>query len=102
MQEIDLSYFFQTKSQATDFTRCLAGISEKIYQTNFNLEKVLLDQFGVKKNDKFMALLRENKIYIKLNSVLKSFLMKMQEQIAALPVLSLTLAFEPKEQTLKM
>ena len=101
MNTIDLSPFFQTKIQAADFSSRVATLAEKIYETDFNLEKALMDQFGLKKKDGFMTLLRDNKIASESNTALKQFLTQLQETIAALPVLSLTIAFEPTEKTMK-
>lgn len=98
---MDLSAFFQTKLQSSDFSTRLATISEKIYETNFNLEKALMDQFGLKKKDQFMNLLHDQNVSVEDNTILKNFLNDIQTEIRALPVLSVSLAFEPKEQTLK-
>jgi hypothetical protein len=101
MSAIDLSAFFQTKAQAADFSSRLATLSEKIYETNFNLEKSVMEQFGLKKKDAFMTMLRDQNVAVETNTVLKQFLTDLQKDIAGLPVLSLTLAFEPKDKTLK-
>lgn len=100
MEALDLSIFFRTKAQATDFAARLSAIAEKIYQTEFNLENILMEQFGLQKRDKFMTLLRENNVNTGAPSDIKDFFDKLQEKISSLPVLSLTVAFEPKEQTL--
>jgi F0F1-type ATP synthase delta subunit len=101
METVDLSLFFQTKAQANEFSTRLSLISGKIYNTNFDLEKILLDQFGLKKKDAFISLLRENGIDTKNNSELKKFFSSIIESIAKLPIMSLTIAFEPKEKTLQ-
>lgn len=101
MDQLDLSAFFQTKDQANDFSSRLSFISERIYNTNFNLEKMLIDQFGIKKKDIFITLLRENKIDRKSNSNLKLFFESIIKNIATVPILSLTVAFEPNEKTLQ-
>ena len=101
MDQIDLSIFFQTKAQANEFSTRLSLLSEKIYNTNFNLEKMLTDQFGIKKKDAFISLLRENNIGVKNNSAFKAFLTSIIQMIASLPIVSLTVAFEPKEKTLQ-
>ncbi|HSW87735.1 MAG TPA: F0F1 ATP synthase subunit delta [Candidatus Saccharimonadales bacterium] len=101
MEQLDFSDFFSTKSQANDFCTRLAAVAEQVYQTNFNLEKTLMDQFSLQKKDAIITFLRNNNISVESNSGLKNFLTSMQEKITALPVLSLTVAFEPKEQTLK-
>ncbi len=101
MDELDLSDFFQTKDQANDCIIRLGTLSEKIYNTNFNLEKELTREFGIKKKDAFIKLLRDNNIDTKSNSVLKAFLNTVIEKAKNLPLLSLTVAFAPKEQTLK-
>jgi F0F1-type ATP synthase delta subunit len=102
IEELDLSDFFHTKAEATDFSIHLATLSEDIYQTGFDLEKVLIKQFGLKKKDQFISFLRDNKINIYSNSDLKAFFEKIQQQISNLPVLSLVIAFEPAEETFKM
>jgi len=101
MENLDLSDFFHTKAQATDFSIHLAEISEEIYQTGFDLEKALIEHFGTKKKDQFISLLRDNKINIYTNSYLKAFFDKIQTKISGLPVLTLVIAFEPNEETFK-
>ncbi len=99
--ELDLTPFFKTKAQAMDFNARIGTISSKIYETNFHLESSLLDEFGIQKKDKFMTLLRDNKINPESATALKAFLTKLQAAVNALPVLSMTIAVEPKEKTLQ-
>lgn len=101
MTTLDLSSFFQTKAQASDFTSRVATLADKLYETDFNLETALLNEFGLKKKDAFMAIMRENNVSPDSTSSLKEFFTKLQEQVTSLPVLTLTLAFEPKDQTMK-
>lgn len=101
MDQLDLSFFFQTKAQASDFSARLSLIMEKIYNTTFDLEKTLIDQLGLKKKDAFMSLLRENKIDSKNATAIKTFITSLIEYTNKLPVLSLVVAFEPKEKTLQ-
>jgi F0F1-type ATP synthase delta subunit len=101
MEDLDLSSFFKTQVQSVDFSTRLSAITDKIYKTGFNLEKTLIDQLGIQKKDKFMILLNSNKIQLSSNSALKDFITKVQEKISSLPTISLTIAFEPKEGTLK-
>ena len=101
MDKLDLTDFFKTKTQANDFANRLSTIAEATYQTDFNLEKTLMDQIGIEKKDKLMALLRDNQVNIQSAATLKAFLDKLRESIATLPLVPLKLAFEPKEQTLK-
>jgi len=98
---MDLSIFFKTKTQADDFKNRVAKISEMSYQTNFNLENVLMEQFGLEKKDRFLTLIRDNKIDTTSASHIKAFMDKIQTEIAAIPLVPITVAFEPKEQTLK-
>ncbi len=98
---MDLSNFFKTKTQADDFRTRVAKISEMSYQTNFNLENALMEQFGFEKKDKFITLFRDNKINTTSASHIKAFLEKIQTEMTAIPLVPLTIAFEPKEQTLK-
>lgn len=101
MKNLDLSAFFQTKAQANDFSARIATVSEKIYETDFHLEKALMNQFGLKKKDAFMIVLRDHNVDIEKHTELKKFFEDIQKSIKELPVLTLTLAFEPKDQHLK-
>jgi F0F1-type ATP synthase delta subunit len=61
-----------------------------------------MDQFGVAKTDKFMKLLRDNDIHPESNSSLQEWLKILLAKISSLPIVSLTLAFEPDESTTKI
>ena len=102
MESQDLSAFFYTRKQANDFSARLSDFAEEVYKTDFNLEKVLIDKLGLEKKEKFMILLRDLNVNTSSQSALKDFIAKLQEQISKIPVLSLTLSFEPKEETLKL
>lgn len=102
MQELDLSAFFTTKSQATDFTSRVANLSERMYQTDFVLEKSIRDLFGLQKADTFSVLMREMQVNSQSKADLKLFFTKLLDYTNKLPVLTLTLAFEPNDQSLKI
>jgi hypothetical protein len=99
---IDLSNFFQTRAQANDFSARLETITEQAYHTTFNIEKALMEQFGIAKKDKFLTLLRDNQVGVDQIKPIKDFIKKVQELTASLPVVPITIAFEPKEQTLQL
>ncbi len=101
MDQIDFSEFFSTKAEANDFLSRLTAVSDKIFENEFDLKKMLTEQFGINKSDRLLSLLRENNINTQSFADIKTFLQKMQETISSFPVLSLTIAFEPQEQTLK-
>lgn len=101
MNQLDLSYFFTTKAEANVFLTCISAISDMLFQTNFQLETALYDQLGINKKDRFLTLLRENNINTQSLPSIKEFLQVLKEKIIAMPVLSLTIAFEPQQQTLK-
>ncbi|HZE86613.1 MAG TPA: F0F1 ATP synthase subunit delta [Methylomirabilota bacterium] len=101
METLDLSNFIQTKAEANDFISRLGFIADACYQNNFRLDHALMEQFGVQKKEKFLTLLREHNINSESASALKTFFTSLSEKITGLTVLSLTIAFEPTEQTLK-
>ena len=74
---------------------------KKSIELDFNLEKILQEQFGTRKMDKFISLLREKEIPLESNSPLNKFFGQIQETISTLPLASLTFAIEPNEQILK-
>ena len=101
MEQLDLSGFFLTRQQATDFSTRLAAISAQIYETAFDLDKILLEQLGIQKKDKFLTLLRHNSVPLDSHILIKGFIEKIQEKISTMPVLNLTIAFDPNEKTLR-
>lgn len=101
MEHIDLTDFFQTRQAALDFKSRLSTISEMVYKSDFNFEKALMEQIGIQKKDKFLNILRDNNVSVESTTAIKSFINNLQEKISALPVFTIKLAFEPKEQTLK-
>jgi hypothetical protein len=101
MDQIDFSEFFSTKTEANDFLTTLTTITDTIFQTGFHLETALSEKFGVTISDRLLSLMRQNNINIQSRDELKIFLQKMHDTISILPVLSLTVAFEPQGRTLK-
>lgn len=102
MDEMDLSEFFNTKPQAEDFAARMQLISAQIFEMSFNPQSALLDHFGIKKKDAFMTLMRNNDVNGESRKAIKEFIDKIQIKISSLPVLSLVMAFEPKEETLQL
>jgi F0F1-type ATP synthase delta subunit len=101
MEQFDISDFCSTKAQAMDFVSRLERVTQQIYGTSFSLEKSLQEQFGIQKKDKFMAFLRDNEVNNESNSALGEFMDKIISKINSLPVVNLTMAFEPDQLTLR-
>lgn len=101
MDKIDLSDFFVTKSQANDFAVRLSSIIDQMYTTTFNLEKSLASQFGIQKSDIFLKLLRENNINTASIQSVQDFLKKIQDTVSNLTIITMIIAFEPSDETLK-
>src|SRR5438105_883322 len=101
MQPLDLSPFFKTKAQADDFLWRLDLVSQSIFSSNFSLENALLQRFGQIEKDKFLRFLQAQNVPLENPTQLKQFLEKLKEVVASLPTLTLTLAFQPSENTFK-
>lgn len=101
MEQIDLTDFFSTRSQATDFAARLSLVAEKTYELDFDLEKSLQKQFGIIKKDKFITLLRKNEIPLDSRSDLNSFLENIQNLISDMSTADITLAIDPSDEILK-
>ena len=99
--DTDLTYFFTTKMQAQDFSSRLSSIIERMYVADFNFEKNFSEQFGIAKKDKFITLLRDNKLTPEPNVALKEFLNKLLTEIDSMPVITLKIAFTGREETLQ-
>lgn len=98
---MDLSDFFKTKSQASEFSKHLSTILKNIYTTNFDLEKALIHELGLMKKDSFMKLLHAEKISIQSIQDIAKFLQMILDMIPSLSVVTLTIAFEPTEDSLQ-
>lgn len=101
MNTIDLSDFFTTRSQANDFAVRLSNIIDRIYTTDFNLEKSLTTQFGIQKADIFLKLLREQNINTTSIQAIQDFFKNIQETVSNLSVVTLVIAFEPSDETIR-
>src|ERR1700722_15389285 len=101
MDQIDLSDLFTTKVEANDFLARLTTISEMFFQTSFNLEKALHQHFGVNKSDRIINILRMSNINPESTPAVKDFFIILMTKISTLPVISLTIAFDPQDQTFK-
>lgn len=99
---IDLSSFFQTRAQATDFSARIGNVIQQMYYTNFNIDHALMEQFGIVKKDQLLGLLRDNNIGVDSTKAIKEFFTTLQETITNLQAVPIVLAFEPKDQTMKM
>lgn len=99
--QYDLSEFFITKKQAGNFIQSLSNIINQLFEINFNLEAALTNEFGIDKKDKFINLLRELKMNNSSNEELKNLLLKMQDDVRKLSVVTLTIAYETDETSLK-
>lgn len=102
MQNIDVSQLVKTKAQARELSIRIASVAEQVFQNNFSLEQALSEQFGIQKKDLLLTILRNNQVNTEKPSAMKEFLTKLQEHINTLPVLSITLAVEPTEKTLRI
>jgi F0F1-type ATP synthase delta subunit len=100
MDDLNLSEFFTTKAEATEFSVKLDAIMASIFETKFDLESMLGKYFSISQKDKFLKFLRINKIDPKRPTDLKQFFEKIKETVAGMKVLNLKLAFEPSEKTL--
>ncbi len=101
MNQLDLSDFFKTRSQAQDFVGRLTSILDMIFENDFNFEKTASEQLGMQKKDKLIVLARNNSINIENTQQVKEFISLILTKISSTPVLTLTIAFEPNEQVLQ-
>jgi len=102
MELLDFSEFFRTKSEANAFSDALSAIIDEIYTVDFTVEKALTKQFGLQKKDKLLLLLRQETFNGLSGNQLKECFLRWQSMVAKMPVLSVTLAFEPHDETLKI
>ena len=101
MEPIDLSDFFTTKAEADDFLSQLTTLAEMFFRTNFNFENALTQQLGITKADRFLAVMRANNVNPASLPTVKEFVSVLIQKITTMPVITLTVAFEPNKQVLK-
>lgn len=101
MDILDLSELFNTKPQAVDFSARIEYVIGKVFEKTFNPEKLLLEQFGIEKKEKLITLMRDNRVNLNSRIDIKNFLEKVKEKIDGMTVVSIVIAFEPKEKSLQ-
>jgi hypothetical protein len=101
MENIDLTDFFRTKGEGVDFSQRLSRVGDRIYENDFNLDKSLSEVLGLERKDKFMKILRDNGVSENSKTSLADFIKKILDKISATPIVSLIIAFEPTDETLK-
>lgn len=100
MEKLDLSEFFTTRGQAQSFISNLSSVIDSVYKTDFDLESALSNAFGIEKKDKFISLLTTNSVNTQNKQELKRFFDLLLAKIPEIPILSITIAFEPNEEVL--
>lgn len=100
MEDLNLSEFFTTKSQATEFMVKIDQLMAAIFETKFDLESELSKYFSLSQKEKFLKLLRINKVDPKKPTELKQFFEKIKEAASTMKILTIKLAFEPTEKNL--
>lgn len=100
MDELNLSEFFTTKNQASEFMVKLDQIIATIFETKFDLEVALGKYFSFSQKDKFLKFLRISKVNTKNPTELKQFFEKIKESVSQMKVINLKLAFEPSDKNL--
>src|SRR5574337_315036 len=100
MEQPDLTPFFRTKKEADNFMATLSNISDKVFETDFNLDKTLEENFGLETKDKFLSFLREQNISVSSAKDLIDFFDKLILDISNIPILYLNIAFSPTQDTL--
>ena len=97
--EFDLTPFFTTKGQATDFLTRLSALSEEVYHIDFSVERAAMKHLGVRKGELFLKLLKDHGVTLDSDKETKAFIDKIQSAIRELNILTITIAFEPDEST---
>jgi F0F1-type ATP synthase delta subunit len=98
---MDLANFFKTKTQAVDFCNKISEVCNKAYNTGFSLGDELANEFGVQKKDELLRFLSDCKVNIADSAQVQAFLKKLLDEVGKMPLVDLTLAFEPKEKNMK-
>lgn len=101
MEGLDLSSFFTTKGEAKMFSVQLSSVADRVYKTGFDLDKILTEELGIQKKEKFIKLMKDNNISPDYNQGLIIFIEKITKLISDIPVITVTVAFEPTYKTLK-
>jgi len=90
-----------TKEQAEDFMAQLDFLAGKIFNKNTNMSKLINEIFAQEIKEKLELILEKNNINLSEFSSAQPFLRNLKQAVKSLPVVGLTLAFEPQEELIK-
>ena len=96
----DISPLARTKVDVDELLTQLDEIDSRLYGKNKGLESILTDVLPYDKKEILLALLRHYAIPLNDISAIQTFLTQIRSGISSLPIITLTIAFAPKDHTI--
>lgn len=96
----DIVELMKTKQEASDYITALGTCHDLLFNSKHNPETVLNDTFPYEKKGKLLSLLEKYHITKTDSHLVQQFLQLLKEEIQKLPVVTLSIAFEPNDHTI--
>lgn len=97
----DILNIIMTKKEATDFVTNIDILINSLFNLKIDIEKKMAEILSSKQKQALTALIKKSGINLKDAMGLQNFLKELRSGVESLPVVALTLAFEPKEENIK-
>ncbi len=90
-----------TRQEADHFLDLINILSENLFTKKVNLSEKITEIFPVHLKILLVKSLQNNQIDLTNNILMQSFIESLKKYLESIPVIGLTLAFSPKQQTIK-
>lgn len=99
-QTLDLLSLAKTKQEAAEVINCIENLSPFLFNKKIKLDKKLDQFFSLEQKNRLKALAKSADIDLGDNIKAQEFFQQIKEMLGQMPVVSLTLAFDPKPENI--
>ncbi len=96
----DTDYIARTKSEANELTSGLHTVNSLSFTLGKTIEQAIRETFPYDMAHKIFTICQKNNIDVSNSSSVQAFLQELSKQVETLPVVTIQIAFSPKERTL--
>ena len=98
-QSLSTEYIARTKSEASELLSGLRKVSSLSFTTNNSIQDALSDAFPFDTAHRIAVICKNKGVDTTNTEALQAFLKELTNQVENLPVVTITIAFTPKEKT---
>ena len=98
----DILEIIHTRDEAKEFLKSLDELLQELYKQSVDIEAILNNSFSHEKKEKILKLLPKYSIDVASSQQLQKFFAELKVTMQQIPVVTLTIAFDPKTSFIKI